>query len=434
MPYNETSKTKEKKLVLVYPAFPSGLFASVSPGLLAVAAHATRHDPEIVTRIWDERLDGEFDPSITAGALVGITAMTAQAPRAKRIAERAKEAGAAGIVFGGIHPTVCPEEFRDYGAVVQGEIEGGSFDQVLSDYENGRPLAQEYYSPLAPLENLPLAPQALYDYAARVFDNMISDARGCPLGCSYCSIHIISGNKIRHRPINDVIAEMQARSFLDGNPNLQITFTNDAFGFKPQDRSMLERVRTELDGKAFQWLTQIGLRPLCDDGFLELVNSVGTAKLIIGVESPFRDGLSFEKNDIKNLNPVAVFDKIRKYPNIHTRLLLMLGFDFEPRDSFEQMLEFIKQIHPDGVYISILTPFPGTKIGLKLEAEGRLYHKMWGLYDTRHLVFERHYQRGDGTFGVMPPNEFAAGFQWLAQEAESEISRWSRFKFESRVL
>lgn len=433
MPYNGNGKLKEKKLVLVYPTFPSGLFASVSPGLLAVAAHAARHDPELIARIWDERLDGEFDPSIAAGALVGITTMTAQAPRAKRIAERAKEAGATGIVFGGIHPTVCPAEFKDYGAVVRGEIEGGSFDQVLSDYLNGRPLAQEYQTPLRSLENLPLAPQALYDYAERMYDHMISDARGCPLGCSYCSIHIISGNKIRHRPLDDIITEMRARKFLDGTLNAQITFTNDAFGFKPQDKSLLARVRAELDGKAFKWLTQIGLRPLGDEGFLELVNSVGTSKLIIGVESPFRDGLANEKNGIKDLNPAAIFDKVRRYPNIHTRLLLMLGFDFEPSDAFERMLEFIKQVHPDGVYISILTPFPGTKIGAQMEAERRLYHKSWGLYDTRHLVFERHYQRSNGTVGVMPPNEFAAGFLWLIQEAESEMSKWSRFA-QSRVL
>ncbi len=431
---SEMDKSRALRLVLVYPTFPSGLFASVSPGLLAVAAHATRHDPEIITQIWDERLDGEFDPRMAAGALVGITAMTAQAPRAKRIAERAKEAGAAGICFGGIHPTVCPEEFREYGSVVRGEIEGGSFKQLLSDYENGRPLATEYFTPPGPLQDLPLAPRKLYDYAAQTRSQMISDARGCPLECSYCSIHIVSGNKIRHRPIDDVIAELHARQLLDGNPDWEVTFTNDAFGFKPQDGRMLERVKAELDGRELTWLTQIGLRPLCNDGFLELANSTGTAKLVIGVESPFRDGLTSEKNGIKDVDPAAVLDRIRRYPNIHTRLLLMLGFDFEPRDAFDQMLGFIRKIHPDGVYISVLTPFPGTKIGAKLEAEGRLYHKYWGLYDTRHLVFERHYQRGDGTFGVMPPNEFAAGFQWLVRETEAEMAKWSRFGPNSQVL
>ena len=285
----------EKKLVLVYPTFPSGLFTCVSPGLLAVAAHTNGHNSNVTTRIWDERLDGEFEPAEIEGALVGISAMTAQVPRAKRIAERAKEGGAYGVVFGGIHPTVRPEEFRQYGAVVRGEIEGGSFVRALSDYEAGRPLEQEYFTPHGPLDNLPLAKSELYDYAAQVRNNMVSDARGCPMGCSYCSIHIISGRKIRHRPIDEVICELNARRLLEGNPDLEVTFTNDAFGFMPQDRALLEAVKKELNGKDFNWLTQIGLNPLRDERFLDLVNSVGHSKLIIGVESPFRDGLVLEK-------------------------------------------------------------------------------------------------------------------------------------------
>ncbi|MBN1219832.1 MAG: cobalamin-dependent protein [Anaerolineae bacterium] len=425
---------KEKKLFLVYPTFPSGLFASVSPGLLAVAAHAAQYNPGLMIKIWDERLDGAFEVDKVEGALVGISAMTAQVPRAKWIAARAKEAGAFGVVFGGIHPTICPEEFRLYGAVLRGEIEGGSLVQVLADYEHGRPLALEYYTPVGPLESLPLAPPECYDYAARVMDNMISDARGCPLGCSYCSIHIVSGTKIRHRPVPEIMLELKTRKLLEGNPNIQVTFTNDNFGASPQDRTLLQSVKAELKGRAFRWFVQIGLRSLTNHNFLELANSVGQSKLAVGVESPFRDGLSLEKKGIKGIDPARVFEKIQKYPNIRTRLLLMLGFDFEPSDAFEQMLAFIKQIQPDGVYISILTPFPGTKIGAKLEAEERIFHKNWAHYDTRHLVFERRYTKNDNSLGVMSHDEFMTGFNWLVNEAELEIKKWSRFQAETQVL
>lgn len=424
----------EKKLVLVYPQFPSGLFASVSPGLLSAAAQAHQHYPALPTTIWDERIDGEFDPSGVTGALVGITTMTAQVPRAKRIAERAREAGAYGIVFGGIHPTVLPAEFAELGSVVRGEVEGGSFAQALADYVQDRPLAHEYATPVVPLENLPLAHPHLYEYALRVPESMISDSRGCPLSCSYCSVQIVSGKKIRHRPAAQVVAELRARKLLEGDPNPQITFTGDAFGFSPQDRVLLEHVCAALDGRDFHWLAQIGLGPLNDDRFLELANSVGHAKLIIGVESPFRDGLSIEKNGIRGINPASVFEKIRKYPNLRTRLLLMLGFDFEPRDAFEQMLGFIRDIQPDGVYISILTPFPGTQIGAKMIEQGRIRETNWAYYDTRHLVFERHYQNGDARTGVMPAEEFMTGFKWLLAQAETEMQKWSQFADESRVL
>jgi radical SAM superfamily enzyme YgiQ (UPF0313 family) len=425
--------TTAKKLILIYPAF-SGLFTSISPGLLAVAALAAQHDPQLSIKIWDERLDGEFNADDVEGALVGISAMTAQVPQAKQIAAIAKAAGAFGVVFGGIHPTVCPAEFKEYGSVLRGEVEGGSLVQVLSDYQHDRSLAPEYFAPLGPLDKLPLAPPECYSYAARVMDNMISGARGCPLGCSYCSIHIVSGTKIRHRPLDDIMAELKTRGLLDGNPNLQVTFTNDTFGVRFEDRLLLQRIRDELQGKDFKWVIQIGLRALNDDSFLELANSVGQAKLLVGVESPFRDELSVEKPGIKGLNPARVFEKVRRYPNLYTRLLLMLGFDFEPSNAPEHMLAFIKQIQPDGVYISILTPFPGTKVGAKLAAENRIYHQNWADYDTRHLVFERRYTNGNHTLGMMTPYEFLTGFRWLVQEAELEIRKWSRLQNEARVL
>jgi radical SAM superfamily enzyme YgiQ (UPF0313 family) len=254
------------------------------------------------------------------------------------------------------------------------------------------------------------------------------------MGCSYCSIHIISGKRIRHRPTDDVIRELKTRRLLDGNPHLQVTFTNDTFGTMAQDRALLRRLKTELDGRPFAWLTQIGLGALQDEGLLELINSVGQSTLIIGVESPFREGLSTEKNGITSINPMHVFEKIRRYPNIRTRLLLMVGFDFEPRNACEQMLDFIKQIQPDGVYISILTPFPGTPIGEKLDAEGRIFDRNWAHYDTRHLVFERRFTSDGQRLGIMTSEEFMRGFQWLVAEAETAINRWSRFETASSVL
>jgi hypothetical protein len=37
--------------------------------------------------------------------------------------------------------------------------------------------------------------------------------------------------------------------------------------------------------------------------------------------------------------------------------------------------------------VNILTPFPGTKLFKRLEEEGRILHKDWSRYDTKHVVF-----------------------------------------------
>jgi len=36
----------------------------------------------------------------------------------------------------------------------------------------------------------------------------------------------------------------------------------------------------------------------------------------------------------------------------------------------------------------MLTPFPGTKLFAALQREGRILHRDWDRYDTRHAVFQ----------------------------------------------
>ncbi len=35
----------------------------------------------------------------------------------------------------------------------------------------------------------------------------------------------------------------------------------------------------------------------------------------------------------------------------------------------------------------ILTPYPGTALFQRMESQGRIVHRDWDLYDTRHAVF-----------------------------------------------
>ena len=69
--------------------------------------------------------------------LVGITCMTALAPRAYEIAHRFRQRQIP-VVLGGMHPTLCPEEsLRHADAVVVGEAEG-IWRQVVVDASDGR--------------------------------------------------------------------------------------------------------------------------------------------------------------------------------------------------------------------------------------------------------------------------------------------------------
>ena len=60
----------------------------------------------------------------------------------------------------------------------------------------------------------------------------------------------------------------------------------------------------------------------------------------------------------------------------------------------------------------ILTPYPGTGLHRRMEAQGRMLHRDWDLYDTRHVVF-----RPAG----MTADELEAGY-WHAYDS---FYRWS---------
>ena len=55
----------------------------------------------------------------------------------------------------------------------------------------------------------------------------------------------------------------------------------------------------------------------------------------------------------------------------------------------------------------ILTPYPGTALHRRLEAEGRILHRDWDLYDTRHAVFRP---------ARMSPETLERGYRWAAKE------------------
>ena len=99
--------------------------------LLSVAAETP---PGAEIRIVDEQIDNipwdeKFD-------LVGITCMTALAPRAYELASRFRTLGIP-VVLGGMHPTFCPNEALQHGdAVVAGEAEG-IWPKVVEDAQNG---------------------------------------------------------------------------------------------------------------------------------------------------------------------------------------------------------------------------------------------------------------------------------------------------------
>ena len=77
----------------------------------------------------------------------------------------------------------------------------------------------------------------------------------------------------------------------------------------------------------------------------------------------------------------------------------VLGFDHDRKDVFTRTADWIEENRLECATFHILTPYPATPLFRQMEAEGRLLHRDWALYDTAHAVFrpKQHVAGGTGT-------------------------------------
>jgi len=65
----------------------------------------------------------------------------------------------------------------------------------------------------------------------------------------------------------------------------------------------------------------------------------------------------------------------------------VFGLDHDGAEVFDRTVEWAIGQGVETATFHILTPYPGTALYTRLEAQGRLLHRDWDLYDTRHAVF-----------------------------------------------
>ena len=68
--------------------------------------------------------------------------------------------------------------------------------------------------------------------------------------------------------------------------------------------------------------------------------------------------------------------------------MFVLGGEDDNKNTIWETLKFVVKQKIDTMQMTILTPFPGTKVYEDLEAQKRIFTKDWSLYDAQHIVFK----------------------------------------------
>ena len=319
-----------------------------------------------------ERVDADEECDI-----VGISAMTPNAPRAYRIADEFRKRGRT-VVLGGIHPTILPEEAAAHAdAVVVGEAED-TWGSLLSDFEGGT-LKRFYRSQRPDLAPYPLPRRELSARSGGIFKVMpIVTTRGCPYDCDFCCVPQFFGRKLRSLPVEKVVRDIQASKgnvflFLDDNIIGKPTYSKELF--------------KALEPLKIRWVGQASISFVNDSELMRLAAKSGCGGLFFGLETVSPHALKRMKKSIKELseNEEAI-KKVKDY-GIIFHASMVFGFDEEDTSVFDDTLEFLMKNKISTVSFNILTPYPGTRIYETFRQEGRLLTRDWKYYDHCSVVF-----------------------------------------------
>ncbi|MBI5238712.1 MAG: B12-binding domain-containing radical SAM protein [Deltaproteobacteria bacterium] len=184
-------------------------------------------------------------------------------------------------------------------------------------------------------------------------------SRGCPGVCSFCSVKMISGVKVRRKPLGMIMDEL---SMLYSDYNVRSLMIMDN-GFLVDEEFVQEMCASMIDkGFNFKWdCVLIDIGRVLKEKTVEMMKKAGCVMVNLGVES----GSERVRASIKKLNSLeTVTDTVRLFRKYDIDLFgfFMLGFPAETRKEMQESIRLAKTLDFRMVSFTICYPIPGTKV------------------------------------------------------------------------
>lgn len=318
--------------------------------------------------------------------LVGLSFMSHQAPRAYQIAAGFRRRGIP-VVMGGFHATLAPEECQEHAdALVLGEAEE-AWPLLLQDFQAGKLKPRYQAACLSDLKNLPVPRYDLLDLKRYKLVNIPSQTtRGCPWACNYCEVTQVYGGRFRHRPVDEVIHEIQEIQRLTGSKF--IYFVDD--NFVANRRHAMEIMEKLIPlGLIYGCLATVNVGD--DSELLDLMAKSGCLHVNIGMESISPESLkAINKRQNKTIDYERQFKALRNR-GIGYSVNVMFGLDGDHPDIFESTVDFLIHIKAPVSFMFILAPRAGTRVREQLLKEDRIFDHDWTKYCGFKVVFHPKY-------------------------------------------
>ncbi|MGL6194283.1 MAG: B12-binding domain-containing radical SAM protein [Thermoguttaceae bacterium] len=340
------------------------------------------------------KLNSRPDTKVVVG-LVGV--QTGQFPRAAEIAVEFKKLGVDSMI-GGFHVSgvlalfgnLTPElqELVDQGVtLICGESETpGVLRDLYADALNDN-LKPIYTFPKAPsIEDVPL-PQAdplyLKHFGAKWAT--IDSSRGCPYGCSFCTVINVQGRKMRCRTAENVLNTIRS-NYEKGAK--RFFFTDDNFARNKVWSEILDGIiEMRKEGKNIGFMMQVDTKSSKIPNFVEKAKEAGCSSVFIGMESVNPENL---KAAGKVQNSVDEYrEMVRKWQSneILVHVGYIIGFPHDTLESVKSDVQFLRDhVGVDLASFFMLTPLPGSVDHYEMVQRGDELDPDLNNYDSFHAA------------------------------------------------
>jgi radical SAM superfamily enzyme YgiQ (UPF0313 family) len=368
-------------------------------GLATLAAYLSPDDEVTLDDEHVAPVDLDDDPD-----LVVIQVYITSARRAYQLADHYRARGAF-VALGGLHVTSLPDEAaRHADAVFLGPGEQ-SFPRFLDDLRAGRAASRYRSTSGRTLDRLPPIRRDLIKRRRYLVPNSIVVTRGCPQHCDFCykDAFFEGGRSFYTQRVDDALAEI-ARL-----PGRHLYFLDDhLLGDRRFAAELFEGMRGM--HRLFQGAATVD--SILQGNVIERAAAAGLRSLFVGFETLTSGNLA-RSNKRQNLGRdyAAVTNRLHEL-GIMINGSFVFGMDDDDRDVFARTVDWAIAHGITTATFHIQTPYPGTRLFARMEAERRILTRDWDCYDTRHVVYRP---------ARLTPRALKAGYDW----AYREFYRWS---------
>ncbi|MEI6147483.1 MAG: beta-ketoacyl synthase N-terminal-like domain-containing protein [bacterium] len=315
--------------------------------------------------------------------LVAINCFTPQATRAFEIADGFRQHGKQ-VIMGGFFPSMMPDEcLKHADAVGVGEVEP-VWEAILADARQGQ-LKRKYVGGCRfDLANLPLPKREIF-YNKRSYDwdeDLVQVSRGCSYACAMCAIPAHMGNRMRFRPVEQVVREIKTLKYEN------VYLADDSLFFQQrriQDYAV--ELFTALKPLNKKYFVSSTLALNLDDAFLNLIAEAGVRNFYCTMNV---DPVSIKALQGDRKARQVLVDLVKKLEDRNIRFFgsCAMGRDWDDTSIADRILSLFVEANIHTSEFFIFTPYPGAPLWDRLERQNRIIDRNWSHYNGAHVVFQ----------------------------------------------